>query len=285
MKTDNLSSPAVIKNILAERGLMPKKGLGQNFLIDKNILRKIAESAAEDGNRRVIEIGPGLGALTQALIEAGLRPACVEADGTLEEHLRDFFGDDIDLIFGDFLKIDTDSLFGSEKATVVGNLPYYITTPIITKLIENRDKVKSVTMMIQREVADRLRSAPGSSDYGSLTLFVRYYCDVKSVVKVSRNVFYPVPKVDSEVLKLTMRDTGAVETSDEKLMFDIIRSAFGKRRKTLLNALANSEYLLWTKDFAAEVLAKTGIDEKIRGEKLDLGDFAALANTARELLG
>ncbi|MBQ7525272.1 MAG: ribosomal RNA small subunit methyltransferase A, partial [Abditibacteriota bacterium] len=248
------------------------------------ILRKIAESAAEDGNRRVIEIGPGLGALTQALIEAGLRPTCVEADGTLENHLRDFFGDDIDLVFGDFLKIDTDSLFGSEKATIVGNLPYYITTPIITKLIENRQRVKSVTMMIQREVADRLRAQPGSSDYGSLTLFVRYYCDVRSVVKVSRNVFYPAPKVDSEVLKLIMRDKGAVETSDEKLMFDIIRSAFGKRRKTMLNALSNSEYLLWTKDFAAEVLAKAGIDEKIRGEKLDLKGFAALANTVHDLL-
>lgn len=278
----NLASAPQVRKLLAEHFLRPKKRLGQNFLIDKNVLDRIVAASGASEGVNVLEIGPGLGVVTRELAGTGARVVCVEADATLIPVLNDVLSDySVEIINQDFLKVDLPRFLderGGGKWVIVGNLPYYITSPIITMLLDNSRFVSSIVLMVQREVARRLQARPGTEDYGSLSVFVQYHCEIESVMKVSRNVFYPVPEVDSEVVKLVVRESPAVCVQDEALFFRIVRAAFGKRRKTLLNAFSSSIDLGWDKDTARQKLEQAGIDEGRRGETLSLYEFAALAS-------
>jgi len=281
----NLASAPQVKRLLAEHGLHPKKRLGQNFLIDRNVLNRLIDASGAGPETNVLEIGCGLGVVGRELMERGARVVCVEADNDLRPILERVLDGSraAELVIGDFLKINLPEFLQSRfdgKWTVVGNLPYYITSPILTQLLDSRGLISRIVLMVQREVADRLRARPGSSDYGSLTVFAQYHCGIESVMRVSRNVFYPVPEVDSELLKLTVRENPMAAVHDEALFFRIVRAAFGKRRKTLLNALGESPELKWSKETARDVLGRSGIDESRRGETLSIEDFALLANEA-----
>ena len=270
----NLTSAPQIRTLLAQHGLRPKKRLGQNFLIDRNVLDRIIDATGAGPGVNVLEIGPGLGVVTRELAEKGARVVCVEADHELEPVLRDVLAEtSVEIVIKDFLKLDLQEFW-----VVVGNLPYYITSPIIAKLIEAKENVSSIVMMVQREVAQRLQAPPGSDDFGALSVFVQYHCDIHSVMRVSKNVFFPIPDVDSEVVKLTVLEKPRVSVRDEKLFFKIVRASFGKRRKTLLNALSSSEDLGWDKDQAREALEKAGIDAGLRGETLSLEEFARISD-------
>lgn len=281
----NLTSAPQIRKLLADHGLRPKKRLGQNFLIDRNVLNRLIDASGAGPGVNVLEIGPGLGVVSRELLDRGARVVCVEADKDLAPILEDVLAGEggAEVVIEDFLKIDLPEFLRSRaqgKWVVVGNLPYYITSPIIAKLIESREFISHILLMVQREVADRLRAAPGSGDYGALTVFARYYCDIESVTRVSRNVFYPVPEVDSEVLKFVVLETPRVAATDEALFFRIVKSAFGKRRKTLLNALGDSPDLDWDKENARRVLLAAGIDETRRGETLSIAEFARITDAA-----
>lgn len=283
----NLTSAPQIKSLLAEHGLRPKKRLGQNFLIDRNVLNRLIEATCAAPNTNVLEIGPGLGVVTLELAIRDANVICVEADKDFQPILQKVLSDysNVRIIIEDFLRIDlTELLKDSGKWVVVGNLPYYITSPIIAKLIEFKQFFSSVLLMVQREVAQRLQAAHGSSDYGALSVFVQYHCEIQSVMKVSRNVFYPIPDVDSELIKLTIREMPAVTVNNEDLFFSIVKAAFGKRRKTLFNALGSSDELKWDKDRARIVIESAGIDGNRRGETLSLEEFANLANVSENML-
>ena len=232
----------------------------------------------------VMEIGPGLGVVTQGLAAAGARVVAVEADRTLQPVLeKTLAGTDVEVVMQEFLKLDIPGFLrsrSSEKWVIVGNLPYYITTPIILKLLDARDLISDILIMVQREVAERMAASPGTGSYGSISVLIAYYFEQRSAMKVSRNVFYPVPDVDSEFIRLTPRSTPPVEVSDEGLLFRIVRAAFGKRRKTLLNALSSSAELGWDKDRVSHVLESAGMDPSRRGETLGLDDFAQLAHAS-----
>ncbi len=279
----NLVSAAQVKKLLADHGLRPKKRLGQNFLIDRNTLDRIVHSCEPGPGANVLEIGPGLGVVTRELAASGANVVCVEMDTSLEPILRDVLSEspNVEIVMQDFLKLDLPDFLQSRadgKWTVVGNLPYYITSPIITKLIDSRHLLSSALLMLQREVAQRLQASHVSGDYGSLSVYGQFYCDIRSVMKVSRRVFYPVPEVDSELVKLTFRTDPRAAVRDEQLFFAIVRAAFGKRRKTLFNALSSSSQLNWTRDQTRAILQSAGIDGIRRGETLSIDDFAALAN-------
>jgi len=280
----NLTSAAQVKKLLADHDLRPKKRLGQNFLVDRNVLDRLIAATGAGPGVNVLEIGPGLGVVTRELAERGARVVCVEADHQLAPVLESVLsGTGAEIIIEDFLKIDLSGFLaerGDERWVVVGNLPYYITSPIIAKLLESKRFVSEILMMVQREVAARLQARAGSEDYGALTVFVQYHCTVESVMKVSRNVFYPVPDVDSEIVRLRVREQPPAEVADEALFFKVVRAAFGKRRKTLVNALGDSVDLKWDKDFAGSVIHSAGIDPGRRGETLDIEEFARLANSA-----
>lgn len=281
----NLTSAPQIKELLANHGIHPKKRLGQNFLIDRNVLDRLINAADLKPDSSVLEIGPGLGVVTAEATKLAGRVLCVEIDKDLGPILSELLSDcaNAEIIIDDFLKLDLEQLFdarGIGKWTVVANLPYYITTPILTKLIDSKQYFKTIMLMVQREVAQRLRATAGSDEYGSISVFVQYHCEVESIMRVSRNVFYPIPDVDSELIKLTVRDTPAVAVEDEDTYFSIVKAAFGKRRKTLLNALSSSGDLKWDKQQAQDILLSAEIDPTRRGETLDLAEFAALANRA-----
>jgi len=279
----NLASATQVKALLAKYGVRPKKRLGQNFLVDRNVLTRILDAADLTAESNVLEIGPGLGIVTvEAAARAG-RVVCVELDRSLEPILKEALSgcDNVEVIIQDFLKLDLAGLLeGSGRWTVVANLPYYITTPIITKLIGSKRYFDAMLLMVQREVAARLRAEANNDVYGAISVFVQYHCEIESIMTVSRNVFYPVPEVDSELIMLRVRSSPPVAVSDESLLFSIVRAAFGKRRKTLLNALSSSEELKWDKHEAQVVLGAAGIDAGRRAETLSLAEFAALANAA-----
>jgi len=279
----NLTSAPQVKSLLAKHGIHPKKRLGQNFLIDRNVLNRLLDAAAIGQDSRVLEIGPGLGVVTGELASRAGKVVCVEVDKDLDPILHDVLQDvpEVEIVIEDFLKLDLPEFMGSRgegRWTVIANLPYYITTPILTKLIDAKTYFRSILLMVQREVAQRLRAGAGTQEYGSITVFTQYHCDIEIVMKVSRNVFYPIPDVDSELIKLTVRESPAVAVSDECLFFAVVRAAFGKRRKTLLNALSSSDQLGWGRDRAEKALALAGIDSGRRGETLTLGEFAAISN-------
>lgn len=278
-----LYDPSTIRAIKNKYGFKFSKSLGQNFLIDKGVIDGIVEGAGICSDDLVIEIGPGIGVLTAAAAEKAGKVVAVEIDRNLMKVLDFTLADfgNIEIINENILKLDLKSLI-SEKlgvkytnVKVIGNLPYYITTSIIMGLLESRVPVESITIMMQKEVADRIKSGPGTKVYGALSVAVQYYCTVNVVEDVPKEVFMPMPKVDSTVLRLDMRKEPAVELLDEKMFFRCVKAGFGQRRKTLLNSLQATGY---KKETIRSCLIMAGIDEKRRAETLSLEDFARLSD-------
>lgn len=275
------------KEIIKEHGFRFSKSLGQNFLIDGNILSKIVEGAEISETDNVLEVGPGIGSLTQFLAESASRVLAVEIDKSLLSILDKTLGqyNNVQVINEDILKVDLHSLikehFPDKKPKVVANLPYYVTTPIIMKFLEEKVNIDSLVVMIQKEVADRMQARENTKDYGALSIAVQYYCDPKILFKVPPSVFVPQPKVESTVIKLDVRDKPLVEVSDEKLFFNIIKDSFSKRRKTLLNGLSTGNLKL-DKDLIREAIKFLNINENIRGEALSIDQFAQICNYIKD---
>ena len=261
-----------------------QKKFGQNFLIDTHVLDKIISAAHITKEDMVLEIGPGIGTMTQYLAEAAGKVIAVEIDKNLIPILSDTLSEyqNVRIINEDVLKLDlrklADEENGGKAIKVVANLPYYITTPIIMGLFENHVPVESITVMVQKEVADRMQTGPGSKDYGALSLAVQYYAEPYIVANVPPNCFMPRPKVGSAVIRLTRHKEPPVEVKDEKLMFDIIRASFNQRRKTLANGLNNSDKITCSKEIITEAIEKLGKGPSVRGEALSLQEFASLSN-------
>ena len=261
-----------------------QKKFGQNFLIDTTVLDRIISSAEITKEDCVLEIGPGIGTMTQYLAERAGSVVAVEIDKALipilEETLRDY--DNVTVINDDILKVDINRLVeeknGGRPIKVVANLPYYITTPIIMGLFESRVPLKSITIMVQKEVADRMQVGPGTKDYGALSLAVQYYAKPEIVANVPPNCFIPRPNVGSAVIRLTRYKEPPVKVKDEKKMFSLIRASFNQRRKTLANGLKNSQELQFSKEQVEQAITECGLPLNIRGEALTLEQFAALAD-------
>ena len=277
------------KYILKTHNIYANKNLGQNFLINEEIVNKIIESADLSKKDLVIEIGPGLGTLTSKLLEKAGKVIAIELDERMTSILEDRFKlyNNFELIHGDILKIDLQDIINEnlenkeenkiEEVKIVANLPYYITTPIIMKLLEEKLKISYITVMVQKEVAERLIAIPGEKKAGAITYSVYYYSNARKITKVLRNSFMPEPNVDSEVIQLQVRTKAPIEVKDEKLMFKIIKLAFMQRRKTLANALEKSE-LFKNKEEIITLLKQLNINEKIRGEALTLEQYAQITN-------
>ena len=279
---EKLSNPQVTIEVIKKYNFAFQKRFGQNFLIDGHVIEKIIKAADITGDDVVLEIGPGIGTMTQYLAEAAGKVYAVEIDKNLLPILDDTLSEyeNVTVINEDILKLDIEELIKEEKGTlkVVANLPYYITTPIIMGLFENHIPAKSITVMVQKEVASRMQAGPGSKDYGALSLAVQYYAEPYIAANVPPNCFMPRPNVGSAVIRLTNWDKPPVEVKDERLMFKLIRASFNQRRKTLQNGINNSPELSFTKEQVVEALKKLGINENIRGEALTLEQFADLSN-------
>ncbi len=263
-----------------------KKNFGQNFLIDSHVLNKIVDSSNITDEDLIIEVGPGIGSLTEYLAERAKKVVCIEIDRKLipilEETLQDY--DNVEVINADILKVDLQQIIeerGFKKAKMVANLPYYITTPIIMNVLENNLNIETITVMIQKEVAKRMSAKEGTKDYGSLTLAVQYYSEPYLVANVPQNCFKPRPNVDSAVIRLTKKEKKDVDVSDEQLMFEVIKIAFSQRRKTLLNCIFNSTKFNFSKEEIEQILIQSELDVKIRGEKLTIYDFARLTEVIK----
>lgn len=284
-----LGTPSATKEIINKYSFAFQKKFGQNFLIDSNVLESIIRGAEITKDDFVLEIGPGIGTMTQYLCEAARQVVAVEIDKMLIPILEDTLSeyDNVEVINQDVLKVDIKSLAeeknNGKPIKVVANLPYYITTPIIMGLFESGVPIDSITIMVQKEVADRMQTGPGSKDYGALSLAVQYYATAKVILNVSATCFMPRPNVDSAVIKLTRHKEPTVNVADEKLMFKIIRASFNQRRKTLVNGLKNSPELSFSKEQIVKAIEKIGKPETIRGEALTLEEFAELANAFTEL--
>lgn len=265
-----------------------QKKFGQNFLIDTHVLEKIISAAGITEEDFVLEIGPGIGTMTQYLASAAREVCAVEIDKSLipilEDTLKDY--DNVTVINQDILKVDIAELAREKNQgkpiKVVANLPYYITTPIIMGLFESHVSVESITVMVQKEVADRMQVGPGTKDYGALSLAVQYYAEPYIVANVPPNCFMPRPKVGSAVIRLTRHKEPPVRVKDEKLLFGIIRASFNQRRKTLANGLKNYEGLPFTKEEIEEAISQCGFSPSVRGEALSLKEFAMLADVLWE---
>lgn len=274
----NLTSITNVKDLLSSQGIKPKHGLGQNFLIDDNVVNNIVNSVLEDGPYG-LEIGPGLGVLTSRMGDMESL-VCIETDKDMLNCLSVTCEgmDNITFKHNDFMDVSLEEILDTNKKYVAyGNLPYYITTPIIIKLLENKNYFKSIVMMVQKEVADRMKATPGTKDYGALSVLVQFYGKVELVCNVSKNCFYPAPNVNSAVIKVRLYDKPLFDVNEE-MYFNIVRAAFGKRRKTLLNALSNSQFLSFTKDEILNALNKAEINPSLRGETLTLEDFGRICN-------
>lgn len=280
-----LGNPKETIAILNKYGFNFQKKFGQNFLIDTHVLEKIIRAADITKNDCVLEIGPGIGTMTQYLCENAGKVIAVEIDKNLipiltEDTLAAY--DNVKVINSDVLKLDLKKLAeeenGGKPIKVVANLPYYITTPIIMGLFEAGVPLASITVMVQKEVADRMQAGPGSKDYGALSLAVQYYAEPYIAANVPPNCFMPRPNVGSAVIRLTLHEKPPVEVADEKLLFKLIRASFAQRRKTLINGLTNSPELSFTKEEVTKALEKCGYSPTIRGEALTLQEFAKLAN-------
>ena len=260
------------------------KSLGQNFLVDQSVPRDIVDGADVGPEDFVIEIGPGVGTLTAQLLKIAKKVVAIELDDTLIPILTEELGEypNFSLIHNDALKVNFDEVIGDEQSVkLVANLPYYVTTPIIVKLLKEKHRFKSLTIMIQKEVAERMNAEPGSKDYGALTLLVQYYCNTKIVRKVPPACFIPRPKVDSIVIRLDKLEEPKVKVDNEKLFFDIIRNSFNMRRKTLWNGVKS---IGPAKEKLEAAFEKAGIDPKRRGETLSIQEFATLSNCINEIL-
>ena len=273
------------KTIMKKYNIKANKSLGQNFLINDEVIENIVKSSNLSKEDMVIEIGPGLGTLTKRLLEEAGKVLCVELDKKMINILQDRFSknDKFEVINEDILKVDLNQIIKENKkdnniknVKIVANLPYYITTPIIMKLLEEKLEIESITVMIQKEVADRLIEIPGGKNTGAITYTVYYYCESEKIMEVPNSSFIPEPEVTSEVIKMNLRKTPAVELENPKIMFMIIKSAFMQRRKTLLNALTNSKVFI-NKEEGTQILNKLNLDINIRAESLSIQDFANIA--------
>lgn len=289
-----VTSPAGIRHILNRYQIACRKSFGQNFLIDRNIAGKIVAAAELQPDDLAVEIGPGLGALTIRSAGSAGKVLAVEIDRGLLPALAEVLAglDNVVVIQGDALGIDFDRLAQEHTGGVYGragrqykllaNLPYYITTPLLLRLLHEHYNISLMVIMVQLEVAARLTAAPGTKDYGALSVAVQYFTDAKLLFRVPKTVFFPAPAVDSAVVRLVLRQEPAVPVKDEKTFFQIVRAAFGKRRKTLLNSLAGSDMAI-AKDLWKDVLHNCGIDPARRGETLSLAEFARLTDSLLEV--
>ena len=285
----NLGNPKNTIEIIQKYEFMFQKKFGQNFLIDTHVLEKIISAAGITKNDCVLEIGPGIGTMTQYLAENAGHVVAVEIDRNLipilKETLADY--DNVTVINEDILRVDIKALAeeynGGKPIKVVANLPYYITTPIIMGLFESGVPIDNITVMVQKEVADRMKDGPGSKDYGALSLAVQYYAEPEIVANVPPNCFIPRPNVGSAVIRLTRHKEMPVEVKDPALMFKIIRASFNQRRKTLQNGLGNAPELPYTKEQIAAAIAEMGLTPTIRGEALSLAQFAQLSDILGEM--
>ena len=273
------------KSIMKKYGIRANKSLGQNFLVNSEVVENIVNSSEISKEDMVIEIGPGLGTLTKYLIEKAGKVLCIELDTRMIEILEDRFAENanFEVINQDVLKVDLNKIINENKENgnikhvkIVANLPYYITTPIIMKLLEEKLDIQSITVMIQKEVADRLIEIPGGKNTGAITYSVYYYCESQKIMEVPNSSFIPEPEVTSEVIKMNLRNKPAVELENPKVMFMIIKSAFMQRRKTLLYALTNTKVFL-NKEEGLQILKKLNLDENVRAESLTIHDFASIA--------
>lgn len=288
MKEPTLGNPQNTIEVLQKYNFVFQKKFGQNFLIDTHVLDKIIAAAEITKDDFVLEIGPGIGTMTQYLADSAREVTAVEIDDALIPILKDTLKewDNVNVIHGDILKTDirkiADEKNQGRPIKVVANLPYYITTPIIMGLFESHVPLESVTVMVQKEVADRMQAGPGTKDYGALSLAVQYYSEAEIVANVPPNCFMPRPNVGSAVIRLTCHKDCPVKVTDEKWMFRIIRASFNQRRKTLQNGLGNDASLPVTKEQAKAAIESMGLSATIRGEALSLAQFAELANRLKE---
>lgn len=285
---DRLYKPSVMREVLTRHGFHFSKSLGQNFLIDGSVLDQIADGAELTESDEVLEVGPGIGVLTQVLCERAGRVIAVEIDRALlpvlEETLEDY--SNVEVVHGDILRLNLPALFeekfSGKPVKVVANLPYYITTPIIMNFFEQKLPVERIVVMVQKEVADRMQAVPSTKAYGTLSIAVQYYAEAKVVTTVPSGSFFPPPNVGSAVIALVRREKPAVEVQDEGLFFRVVKAAFAQRRKTLPNTLSSTMGI--SKDLIREALEKAEIDAKRRGESLNLTEFGRLADCLGEVL-
>ena len=281
---EKLSNPQVTIDIIKKYNFAFQKRFGQNFLIDAHVINKIVAAADITKDDIVLEIGPGIGTMTQYLAEAAGHVYAVEIDKNLlpvlDETLSEY--DNVTVVNNDILKVDIRELVSDREVKVVANLPYYITTPIIMGLFENHIPASSITVMVQKEVAMRMQAGPGRKDYGALSLAVQYYAKPYIVANVPPNCFMPRPNVGSAVIRLTKHEKPPVEVEDEALMFRLIRASFNQRRKTLQNGIHNAANLSFSKEHVVDALNALGLPESVRGEALTLEQFAALANELKK---
>lgn len=279
---DRLSSHRKTKEVVDKHGFKFSKSLGQNFLIDDNVIDKILDGARLSEGDKIIEVGPGIGTLTREMGKVADKVVAIEIDKTLIPILKDTLDEfeNIEVVNQDILKVDIQGLVNEKLSggpvKLVANLPYYITTPIVMKFLEEDIPVTDIVVMVQKEVADRMNAGPGTKDYGALSIAVQYYCDTEIVAKAPRHMFIPQPNVDSTVIGLHVREEKKYKVDSEEVFFKTVKAAFGQRRKTLLNALGTLGFL--DKDEIREVLQEANIDEKRRGETLSIEEFANLAN-------
>ena len=271
--------------LLKKYHITANKSLGQNFLIDDNVIEEIVNSSNITKNDLVIEIGPGLGTLTKSLLEKAKKVVAIELDDRMLNILNERFYlySNFEIIHEDVLKVNFEQLIREEKekneiesVKIVANLPYYITTPIIMKLLEDKLDIESITVMVQKEVAKRLTAMPGEKLAGAITYSVNYYCEAKEVVEVSKDCFIPAPEVDSEVIKLILRKETPVKVENEEILFKLIKNSFMQRRKTFINGVSNGGLI--DKESLKKILNEMNINENIRGENLSLDQFAQIAN-------
>ncbi|MCR1899518.1 16S rRNA (adenine(1518)-N(6)/adenine(1519)-N(6))-dimethyltransferase RsmA [Irregularibacter muris] len=280
----NLASPKVTREIIEKYGFRFSKSLGQNFLIDSNILDKIIDGAGIHKDYGVLEIGPGIGTMTQKLAQHAHNVLAIEIDRALLPILRETLGEytNVQVLHGDVLKLPLKEhlrdYFGDRPIKVVANLPYYVTTSIVMKLLEEDLPLESITILIQKEVAERMQASPGGKDYGALSVAVQFYAQPRIIGNVPPSVFIPAPKVESTIISLDILKEPRVLVKDKKLFFAVVKAAFGKRRKTLLNALSSSQLEI-EKGKIKEVLKTANIDATRRGETLSLEEFAHIANS------
>lgn len=284
-RIEDISTPRRTKEIISRHGFSFKKSLGQNFLIDQNILYKIVEAAGLDEDKGALEIGPGIGALTEKLAQTAGTVTAVEIDQRLIPILREVLEpyENVKLHHGDVLKADLHELFrqdfaGVSKVSVVANLPYYVTTPILMKLLEEKLPLENIVVMIQKEVAERMAAAPGSKDYGSLSIAVQYYSEPKLVCIVPHTVFIPQPNVASAVIRLAVREQPPVSVEDESFFFEVVQASFAQRRKTIANNLKSRFFPGEGRERLEQLLQEAGIEPSRRGETLSIEEYARLSN-------
>ena len=284
---DRLSSHKATKEVVQKHNFKFSKSLGQNFLIDTNVIDRILEGARVQEGDYVIEVGPGIGTLTKEMGRTAEKVGAIEIDKTLipilEETLADF--PNIEVINQDILKVDVQELVKAKlnggPVKLIANLPYYITTPIVMKFLEEDIPVTDIVVMVQKEVADRMNAQPNSKDYGALSVAVQYYCDTEIVAKAPRHMFMPQPNVDSTVIGLHVREEKKYNVDNEDIFFKTVKASFGQRRKTLLNSLGGLGFL--SKDQIKIALQEANIDEKRRGETLSIEEFASLSNAVNRI--